>query len=259
MPELTRVSVVIPFFNEEEGIPSLAERLTRLDHQLSFAYELEYVLVDDGSLDNGMKIARKLLFARLPRVVYGRHEHNRGLGAAIRTGFSLATGDIVVSLDSDCTYDPMDVPRLLDVLQEQKADIATGSPYHPDGGVENVVPWRLMLSKSASSLYRLVCPCKLHTYTSMMRAYRRPVIESVSFTSDGFAAVTEILLDASFRGYRIAEVPLVLHSRKTGVSKMKIARTIRMHLRLMLQTALRRIALALHTTPAISENNTTAL
>lgn len=259
MPASTRVSIVIPFFNEEEGIPSLAERLTRLDHQLSSLYEMEYVLVDDGSVDNGMKIARKLLFARLPRVLYGRHEYNRGLGAAIRTGFSLSSGDIVVSLDSDCTYDPLDVPHLLEVLHEQNADIATGSPYHPDGGVENVVPWRLMLSKSASSLYRLVCPRKLHTYTSMMRAYRRPVIDNASFASDGFAAVTEILLDACFRGYRIAEVPLVLHSRQTGVSKMKVARTIRMHLRLMLQTAFRRIALALHTNSGLPAKKSTTL
>ena len=257
MPELTRVSVIVPFYNEEEGIPSLAERLTRLDHSLSDEYEMEFVLVDDGSQDNGMKIARRLLFARLPRVVYGRHEHNRGLGAAIRTGFSLATGDIFVSLDSDCTYDPMDVPKLLAMLEKHQADIATGSPYHPDGGVENVVPWRLLLSKGASFLYRCICPCKLYTYTSMMRAYRRHVVESTPFESDGFAAVTEILLEASFRRFQIVEVPLILHTRKTGVSKMKVARTIGMHLQLMLHSALRRTALVLNLSPGFPEKRTT--
>jgi dolichol-phosphate mannosyltransferase len=259
MPELTRVSLIVPFYNEEEGIPSLAERLTRLDHRLSSEYEMEYVLVDDGSQDNGMKIARKLLFARLPRVVYGRHECNRGLGAAIRTGFSLASGDILVSIDSDCTYDPMDVPKLLSALAANDAEIATGSPYHPEGGVENVVGWRLLLSRGASFLYRCICPCKLYTYTSMMRAYRRHVVEGTPFESDGFAAVTEILLEASFRGFRIVEVPLMLHSRKTGVSKMKVARTIRIHLQLLFDTAWRRATRALRLSSGIPQKEGTSL
>jgi dolichol-phosphate mannosyltransferase len=120
-------------------------------------------------------------------------------------------------------------------MEKQGVDIVTASPYHPQGGVENVKPWRLLLSKGASAIYRKLCSCKLYTYTSFMRAYRREVIETVAFKSDGFPAVTELLLRAAQRGYKVAELPMVLKSRVIGVSKMKVARTIRIHLRLMVQ------------------------
>lgn len=160
----------------------------------------------------------------------------------MRTGFTQASGDILTAIDSDCTYDPLEIPKLLDGLERNDADVATASPYHPHGGVENVIGWRLFLSKGASWMYRLVCASKLYTYTSMMRAYRRCVIENVSFESDGFAGVTEILLRASQQGYRIVEVPMVLRSRVTGVSKMKVARSMRMHLHLMARALAWRIS-----------------
>ncbi len=210
----------------------MAEKLSRLAGELAPRYELECVLVDDGSQD-GSELQARRCFADFPHVVFAKHERNRGLGAAMRTGFANASGEILVAIDSDCTYDPQQIPRLLDALERNAADVATASPYHPDGGVENVIGWRLFLSRGASWMYRRVCASKLYTYTSMMRAYRRPVIENVSYESDGFAGITEILLRASHQGYRIVEVPMVLRSRVTGVSKMKVARSMQMHLQLM--------------------------
>jgi dolichol-phosphate mannosyltransferase len=228
------ISVVVPFYNEEDGIPLVAEKLSRLAAQLAAKYELECVLVDDGSQDAGERVARKY-FADFPAVVFAKHDQNRGLGAAMRTGFANSTGEILVAIDSDCTYDPLQIPVLLDALDRQSADVATASPYHPAGGVENVIGWRLFLSRGASWMYRRVCASKLYTYTSMMRAYRRPVIENVTYESDGFAGVTEILLRASQQGYRIVEVPMVLRSRVTGVSKMKVMRSMYLHLQLMVR------------------------
>jgi dolichol-phosphate mannosyltransferase len=229
-----RISVVVPFYNEEDGIPALAEKLSQLDARIAPEYELECVLVDDGSEDQGLQVAREC-FANLRTTRFARHDHNRGLSAGMRTGFAAATGDIVVAIDSDCTYDPLQIPRLLEALHREGADIAAASPYHPEGGVENVIGWRLFLSRGASWMYRWVSASKLYTYTSMMRAYRRPVLEGVRFDSEGFAGVTEILLRACHQGYRIVEVPMVLRSRVTGVSKMKVMRSIRMHLGLMLR------------------------
>jgi dolichol-phosphate mannosyltransferase len=227
-----RVSVIAPFYNELDGIPGLSNKLADLAGVLGPGYELECVLVDDGSQDGSSEAAREA-FAWCPRFLLARHEQNKGLTAALRTGFATATGEILVTVDADCTYDPLQVPRLLEVLDRDNADLATASPYHPDGGVENVVGWRLFLSRGASWMYRLVCSNKLYTYTSMMRAYRRPVVETVHIESEGFAGVTEILLRASRQGYRVAEVPMVLRSRVTGVSKMKVMRSIKMHLQLM--------------------------
>jgi dolichol-phosphate mannosyltransferase len=212
----------------------LAETMSRLAIRLSPTYELECVLVDDGSKDATSEKAGKC-FASFPKVVHVKHDRNLGPGAALRNGFAASTGEIVCTIDSDCTFDPLRIPEMLRLMEEQKADIVTASPYHPDGGVENVKPWRLLLSKGASRVYRLVCACKLYTYTSFMRVYRREVIETVAFESNGFPAVTELLLRAAQQGYKVAELPMVLKSRIIGVSKMKVARTIRIHLRLMIQ------------------------
>jgi dolichol-phosphate mannosyltransferase len=224
-----RVSVIAPLFNEEQGIPRLAEKLARLREQLGPKYELECVLVDDGSRDQTWE-AVESCFANTPQIVKVAHDCNRGLGAAMRTGFRNATGSIVCTIDADCTFDPLELPKFLAAMEEGNADIATGSPYHPKGGVENVVPWRLFLSQGASKIYRVICRGKLYSYTSLMRAYRRDVVERISFASDGFVAVTEILLRALNEGYRVVEVPMVLRRRATGVSKMNVARNILAHL-----------------------------
>lgn len=224
-----RVSVIAPLFNEEQGIPRLAEKLGELREQLRPKYELECVLVDDGSGDQTGEAVERC-FRNMPQIVKVAHDCNRGLGAALRTGFRNATGSIVCAIDADCTFSPLELPKLLAAMEEENADIVTGSPYHPRGGVENVVPWRLFLSQGASKIYRVICPGKLYSYTSLMRAYRREVVERVSFESDGFVAVTEILLRALHEGYKVVEVPTVLRRRATGVSKMNVARNILAHL-----------------------------
>jgi dolichol-phosphate mannosyltransferase len=229
---LKRISVVAPLYNEKDSIPMLAHILSQLAVRLAPEYELECILVDDGSQDGTTAEAQKY-FASFPRAVLLKHDRNRGPGAAVRTGFGKVTGDVVATIDSDCTFDPLKIPSMLKVLDDQKADIVTASPYHPDGGVENVPPWRLLLSRGASSIYRRLCACKLYTYTSFMRVYRRRVIDTVSFEGDGFAAFTEMLLRAGLQGYKVAEIPMVLKSRATGTSKMKVMYTIRTHLRLM--------------------------
>jgi dolichol-phosphate mannosyltransferase len=227
----TTVSVIAPLFNEEKGLPLLAEKLAALRHQLAPKYELECVLVDDGSLDRTQEAVQQC-FADTPNVVKAGHDRNRGLGAAMRTGFRNASGRIVCTIDADCTFEPLEIPKLLAALEATGADIAVGSPYHPQGGVENVVPWRLALSQGASRLYRRICRSNLYSYTSLMRAYRRPVVERISFESDGFVAVTEVLLRALREGYRVVEVPTVLRRRVTGASKMNVLRNILAHLAL---------------------------
>ena len=229
---MKRISIVAPLYNEKDSIPFLARTLSKLAVKLKPEYELECILVDDGSHDGTTDEAQKC-FAPFPRVVLLQHDRNRGPGAAVRTGFAKATGDVICTIDSDCTFDPLKIPLMLKMLDDQKVDIVTASPYHPDGGVENVPPWRLLLSRGASAIYRRLCACKLYTYTSFMRVYRRRVIDTVAFEGDGFAAFTEMLLRAGLQGYKVAEIPMVLKSRATGASKMKVMYTIRTHLGLM--------------------------
>jgi len=186
---------------------------------------------DDGSKDGTVRAVRNA-FASFGKVRIVEHGHNRGAGAAMRTGFQQATGEILCTIDADCTFDPMEIPKLLEAMEQNHADIAIGSPYHPDGGVENVLPWRLLLSKGASVMHRSISRSKLYSYTSFLRAYRREVLQRVPFESDGFVAVTEILMKALLCGYSAVEVPTVLRRRVTGVSKMNVYRNVISHLRL---------------------------
>ena len=234
------ISLVIPVFNEEDGIDQLRERLGRVRTMWRDTADVEFVFVDDGSSDNTQAALHKV-FGADPLSQIAIHQVNRGIGAAFRTGFARSLGSIVCTIDADCSYGPENLQRLTLALDEQSADIAVASPYHPQGTVEGVPHWRLALSRSCSVFYRFVAPVQLHTYTSVFRAYRKNVVETVAFREDGFVSATEVLVRAAEQGYRIVEVPMTLHARNIGRSKMKILRTIRGHLRLLYTIAVRRI------------------
>jgi dolichol-phosphate mannosyltransferase len=238
--EVSLISIVIPVFNEETGIDYLADRLSRL-RGVWPGRQLEFILVDDGSSDQTQRELERV-FAGDPSCMILRHARNRGVGAAFRTGFSRANGEIVCTIDADCTYGPENLRHLVDVLDHSSADIAVASPYHPDGGVDGVPGWRLALSRGCSALYRICSPVRLYTYTSVFRAYRKSVVSSVQFESDGFVSTAEILIRAAHKGFAIAEVPMILYSRKIGHSKMRVLATMRQHLYLMIRSVTHRIA-----------------
>jgi dolichol-phosphate mannosyltransferase len=134
------------------------------------------------------------------------------------------------------------------------ASIVTASPYHPDGGVMNVAGYRLVLSRGSSFLYRILVDWRVHTYTALFRVYRGEVVKSIAFESNGFLAGTELMVNAMLQGYQVAEYPTVLHSRQNGVSKAKIMRTIRAHLKFQGEILLRRLGFRSHQpNPQISE------
>jgi dolichol-phosphate mannosyltransferase len=228
------VSIIIPIFNEETGISHLSEKLNGLNTLLSPEYDLEFIFVDDGSSDGTVEALKEHFLEKSMRVRIVEHTVNLGVGAAFRTGFRKAQGDLVCTIDADCTYSPEGLKNLLSALTDTGADIAVASPYHPDGGVEGVPAWRLVLSKGCSGLYRLLSPLKLYTYTSIFRAYRAEVVRNVQFKGNGFVSASEILIAAGRQGYSVTEVPMVLRARTIGRSKMKVARTVASHLEVLL-------------------------
>lgn len=227
-----KLSLVVPCYNEADNADMVERHLLPVVAQLAAAGSVDVVFVDDGSRDATAEVFEALA-ARATRpsidVRVVRHGRNRGLGAALRTGFAAATGDVIVTTDSDATYRFDEIPALLACLTDD-VDLVTASPYHPQGEVAGVPPHRLVLSRGSSFLYRRLVRADLHTYTALFRAYRRQVVETVPFTSDGFLAGTELLVNAIGAGYRVAEYPTTLHSRVAGVSKARLLRTIKAHL-----------------------------
>lgn len=255
--EPMRLSIVIPCYNEVDSIPKLGEELVPVLEQLAgddgpdnwAEPRVEVVFVDDGSQDGTLaSLQERIGQRRLAGVSFRfeRHPTNRGLGAALRTGFSAASGDVIVTTDSDGTYDFAEIPALLACLRPD-VSIVTASPYHPDGGVANVPGYRLVLSRGSSLIYRLLVARDVYTYTALFRAYRREVVKAIDFDADGFLSGTELLVKAMLGGWQVAEYPTVLHGRRAGVSKARLLRTTAAHLRFQLQVLMVRLNLKART------------
>lgn len=223
------LTILIPCFNEADNVDVLRRELGPVVQCLRGRGPVEILFVDDGSADGtGELLADR--FGRDPDTRIARHARNRGLGAALQTGFAQASGEVVVVTDSDGTYPFTLILPMLDRLRDG-TDIVTASCYHPEGGIDHVPGYRVFLSRTASLMYRVLLDWNIHTYTCMFRAYRREVIESVPFKSEGFLSVTELLANALLMGFSVAELPCRLTARRYGVSKAKSARTVVAHLR----------------------------
>jgi polysaccharide deacetylase family protein (PEP-CTERM system associated) len=233
-----RVSVVVPCFNEELTLPYLANTLREVRASLADRYELLFLFVDDGSRDQTGR-SLSALFGDDPHSKILRHARNQGVAAAILTGIRNAQTPVVCSIDCDCTYDPHELGNMIPMLAEG-ADLVTASPYHPNGAVLNVPRWRLALSKTASALYRAALGERLHTYTSCFRVYRREAVAEMQLSENGFLGVAEMLGKLALAGARIVEHPATLEVRLLGRSKMRVARTIAGHLKLLLRFAIAR-------------------
>jgi glycosyltransferase involved in cell wall biosynthesis len=225
------VTLVVPCYNEERALPYLANTLDSVARELAPRYALAVVLVDDASTDATPEVLRRHFGGRAECTIV-RHEGNRGVAQAILTGARAARTEVVASIDCDCTYDPHELGRLLPLLGDG-VDVVTGSPYHPLGRVRNVPRWRLALSRSASAIYRVVLRQRLHTYTSCFRAYRRSALLGLEIRHSGFLGVAEMLARLDLAGRTVVECPTTLHVRVLGRSKMRVARTVLGHLRLL--------------------------
>lgn len=229
------VTLVIPLYNEEANIPYMRGTLLDLRRRLERRYRIHFNLVDDGSSDATWERLSER-FRDFPDCQVLRHPKNAGVAAAILTGLRHAPTEVVASIDCDCSYDPNDLEAMLPMIEQ--ADLVTASPYHPQGRVWNIPPWRLFLSRSLSRMYSLLLGKSISTYTSCFRVYRKSAVEGLRVEHGGFLGVAEILIRLRLAGGRIVEYPNTLESRLFGESKMKIARTIWSHLGLLRELAL---------------------
>jgi glycosyltransferase involved in cell wall biosynthesis len=228
----SEITIVIPCYNEEESLPYLANTLRAVEANLmESGYKPSVIFVDDKSTDKTLAVLHEL-FDKEKNVRIVGHDVNRGVAAGIMTGLEAAETEIVCSMDCDCTYDPHELVNMLPLMTED-VDLVTASPYHKDGGVRNVPGWRLFLSRGASFLYRRVLRSKLDTYTSCFRVYRRSSLVDTELLESGFLGVAEMLGRLDLEGGKIVEFPAVLEVRLFGISKMKTAKTIVGHLKLL--------------------------
>ena len=237
--------LVLPAYNEAENLPPLLDRV-RLAWSGRFPFRV--LLVDDGSRDETVSVA-KAAAHRMP-VDIVRHERNRGLAAAIRTGVQevcrrAGDRDVIVTMDADNSHPPELVVSMIERL-DAGYDLVIASRF-VRGGREEGVPWkRRMLSRAAGLVFRSVCPIRdVRDYTTGFRAYRASLLKELwnlhgdrLVESTAFSVMTELLLKARELRPRIAEVPLVLrYDLKSGASKMRLGRTIQDYAQLLRRQA----------------------
>lgn len=234
-PVLPRLSIVIPFYNEIETLPILFEKLDNLNNILKTDYRLEYVFVDDGSTDGTFRELKKK-YKNRTEVKIIKHKRNLGFGCALRTGFSNASGEIILTVDADTNYNQLEIPTILSYLKPG-VDIVTASPWEKGGAKQNFPFHRFIFSRTLSYIYRLLLKDskqEVYTYTSGFRVYRKEVLEEVSFEANDFIATAEILIKAIKKGFKIVEYPTVVYERKYGRSKLKTLKTIKNHLKIII-------------------------
>lgn len=235
---VTAVSVVVPMFDEEENVAFLLRSLDALRTAGQGRCAFEFVLVDDRSRD-GTWIALQRACSGRADIRLVRHDENRGVAAAIRTGCLAATHEVVASIDCDGSYDPLVLLEMIPMLGG--ADLVTASPYHRDGHVANVPAWRLCLSRGLSLLYRIALRRRIATWTSCCRVMRKSLVAQLPLERGGFLGIAETLIRVVRRGGVVAERPATLSSRIFGYSKMKTLRTVRGHLGLLFAAVTGRI------------------
>ncbi len=227
----TRVTLVVPCYNEAMTLPYLDRTLTAFAEENEETLDLSYIFVDDGSTDETWPTLHTL-FGNRGDVTLIKHEVNSGIAAATMTGIRAAKDDIIASIDCDCSFDPHELKAMIPMLTND-VDMVQASPYHPKGGVMNVPGWRLVLSQNLSRLYGRILNHRFFSYTACFRVYRRSAVAGLELHDGGFMGIMEIFVLLDQAGAKIVEYPAVLETRLLGVSKMKTLSVIGDHLGLL--------------------------
>src|SRR5262245_49457545 len=198
-PGLPTLTVVIPCFNERDTIERIVEAVLAAPVQ-----GLEVIVVDDGSSDGTREILRGKVAPRVARVIY--QERNRGKGAALRSGFAAATGDLVLVQDADLEYDPHDYPRLIEPILAGKADVVFGSRFSGGASVRVLYYWHYVGNRLLTTFSNMLTNVNLTDMEVCYKVFRREVLQRIAIEEDRFGFEPEITAKVARLGCRIYEV-----------------------------------------------------
>jgi dolichol-phosphate mannosyltransferase len=214
-----KVAVVLPAYNEEGNLTPLITMLAALDGRDLLSVRI--IVVNDGSTD-GTAQELAALCGTIDALQVVEHPRNQGFARALKTGIATACKqgcDVAVFMDSDLSHRAGDLPRLVAAIAEG-ADVSLGSRFVRGGGMEGVPLWRALISRAGNALGTMVLGLPVRDLTTGYRAVRRTVLERIALGEDGFAIQLEGVVKAYAAGFRVVEVPIVLGTRRHGVSHM---------------------------------------
>lgn len=228
------ISIIFPLYNERENIVHYGTDLFPVmdDIAARTGERFEYIFVDDGSRDDTVEQA-KILAGGRHDVTILVHEKNSGMGTAIKTGLGSSHGELVITMDADLTFRPVDVEKLILKYRETNADCISGSPYLEKGLMEEVTPFRLFMSKSVNFLYRMLLWSDITCVSPIFRLYRRDMLMQMNISSRNFEINAEIISKLLIGGKKVVEVPVPLLKRKYGDSKINVKKEIKNYILLL--------------------------
>jgi glycosyltransferase involved in cell wall biosynthesis len=191
-----KVSVVIPCYNESQTVVQVVDAVRGRNPDL----ELEIIVVDDASVDGTVELLEGELRDRIDVLV--RHPVNKGKGAALRSGFAHATGEVVLIQDADLEYDPREYPKLLDPIRNGLADVVYGSRFSGGDTHRVLYYWHSMGNRFLTMLCNMFSNLNMTDMETCYKAFRRDIIQGLRIEENRFGFEPEITLKLS----RIPEI-----------------------------------------------------
>jgi len=217
------LSIVVPVYNEEESLPELTAWIEKVCNNASLSFEL--IFIDDGSSDSSWKIISELSIEK--SFVKGlRFRRNYGKAAALHTGFHEASGDVVITMDSDLQDSPDEIPELARMIREDDFDIVSGwKKKRFDPFIKRVT------SRFYNSTARWSSGIKLHDFNCGLKAYKNEVVKSIEVFGEMHRYIPMLAKEAGF--HKIGEKVVEHRARKYGVTKYGFDRFIKGYLDLL--------------------------
>jgi SAM-dependent methyltransferase len=208
---ISRISILIPLYNEEEFISAILEKV--MAAPLGDGISREIVVVDDASTDGSAEIVQAIAAAHPGAIRLVRHETNRGKGAAVRTAVQHARGDVSIIQDADLEYDPNEYPKLLKPLLDGKADAVFGSRFMISGERRVLYYWHSVANKLLTGMCNAAADLNLTDMETCYKAVRTSLLQSIPIRSNRFGIEPELTIKLARRHARIYETPISYHGR----------------------------------------------
>jgi glycosyltransferase involved in cell wall biosynthesis len=211
---MSQISVVIPVFNEEESLPELTNWISRVMHDHGFSYEV--IFVNDGSSDTSWEVIQDL--AEQSNSIKGiNFTRNYGKSAALDAGFKKASGEVVITMDSDLQDSPDEIPGLFHMIKNEGFDVVSGWKKERHDPISKTIPSRFF-----NGVTRWISGIKLHDFNCGLKAYRLKVVKNIQIYGEMHRYIP---LLAKWNGFaKIGEKVVQHQSRKYGVSKFGLER-----------------------------------
>ena len=210
---MTQLSVIVPCYNERTTILQLIEKV-----RLSPVDSKEIIVVDDGSVDGTRELLQSLEEAASDlKILF--HPKNMGKGAALRTGFAAAAGEICIVQDADLEYDPQEFPLVIQPIIDGKADVVFGSRFQSGRPHRVVYFWHRIGNGFLTLLSNIFTDLNLTDMETCYKAFKRDVIQSVRICENRFGFEPEITAKISRRNLKIYEVGISYYGRTYSEGK----------------------------------------